>query len=352
MPLAPLTRAVHPGAWWLWALGAAIVATRTTNWLILLLLAGAVIIVVLTCRGDTPNASYFRMYAWLAVFLVVMRVLFRVVFQGGGTTVLLALPTLTLPRVLTGAHILGPVTAEALLGGMVTGGQLGMLVLCVGAANSLASPRRLLATLPAALYELGMTVVVAVSVFPQLADSVTRVSRSRLLRDDRGTWRHMIREVITPVLADTLDRSLLLAGAMDSRGYGRAVAVTRRQSTATTAVLALAMASLSIGAFAVLGPWNPVVGWLVVGGGAALACLGFRLAGRRTRRTRYRLDPWGAPEWVLAAAAALAVAVTTWLGVAYPAVLSPGVPLFAWPVALLPATLLVPVLVATEWGRR
>ena len=43
------------------------------------------------------------------------------------------------------------------------GGQLAVMLCCVGAANALASPRRLLKSLPGALYEMGVACVVALT---------------------------------------------------------------------------------------------------------------------------------------------------------------------------------------------
>ena len=55
-------RALHPGAWWLWALGLAAAASRTTNPVPLLLLMAVTWFVVTARRGDTPwAASYGRM---------------------------------------------------------------------------------------------------------------------------------------------------------------------------------------------------------------------------------------------------------------------------------------------------
>ena len=78
-----------------------------------------------------------------------------------------------------------------------------------------------------------MAVTVALSVAPQLVESGQRVRRARRLRGEPGRRFHIVREVALPVMTDALDRSLLLAAAMDSRGYGRiaaaaASAVARR----------------------------------------------------------------------------------------------------------------------------
>ena len=97
------------------------------------------------------------------------------------------------------------------------------MLICIGAANVLANPKRLLKSLPGALYEIGVAVTVALTVAPQLVESVQRVRRARRLRGERGQARaRWSGWSCIPVLEDALDRSLLLAAAMDSRGYGRA----------------------------------------------------------------------------------------------------------------------------------
>lgn len=53
--MAPLPRALHPIAWWLWALGLATVASRTTNPLLLAVLLAVVGYVVVARRGMRPG---------------------------------------------------------------------------------------------------------------------------------------------------------------------------------------------------------------------------------------------------------------------------------------------------------
>lgn len=175
-----LPRTLHPFAWWVWALGLAVVASRTTNPLLLLLILAIAATVVHARRTQDPWATAFRLYCAAAAFVVVMRVLFRVVFGGGeGQTVLFRLPEIELPPWAAGIHLLGDVSAESLLGGLYDGLRLGTMIVCIGAANALANPKRLLKSVPGALYDVGAAVAVAVAVFPQLAESVLRVRRAR-----------------------------------------------------------------------------------------------------------------------------------------------------------------------------
>ena len=97
------------------------------------------------------------------------------------------------------------------------------IVICVGAANALANPKRLLRSVPPALYEVGTALVVAVTVLPQLADSVRRVRAAQAAaRRRRPAGSAGCGGSLVPVLEDALERSLALAAGMDARGYGRA----------------------------------------------------------------------------------------------------------------------------------
>ena len=184
MSAARLPRDLHPVAWWVWALGLATAASFTTNPLVLLTIVGVATLVVLARRSEQPWADAFRLYVVVAVVIVVMRVLFRVLLGGGadGGVVLLDLPEVPLPDWVLGLHLLGPVTREAVLAGLYDGLRLGTIVICVGAANALANPKRLLRSVPAALHEVGTALVVAVTVLPQLVESARRVRAAQALR--------------------------------------------------------------------------------------------------------------------------------------------------------------------------
>jgi energy-coupling factor transport system permease protein len=304
-----LPRDLHPAAWWLWALGLAAAASRTTNPWLLGLVVLVASLTVLARRTDAPWALSFRIYLLLGLFVVCLRVAFRVLLGGYGETVLLDLPTVPLPDWAAGVTLLGPVTAEAVLAGAYDGLRLAAIIICVGAANSLANPRRLLGSLPPALYEVGTAVVIALSLFPQLAESVQRVRQARRLRGDPGRGIGALRRIVVPVLEDALERSLSLAASMDARGYGRSGTLTAGQRRITGSLLVAGLLGLCVGSYAFLDSTTPrVLAWPMLCLGLALAAAGFITAGRRVRRTRYRPPRWHAAD-VLTAATGVAVAV-------------------------------------------
>jgi energy-coupling factor transport system permease protein len=351
---ARLPRSLHPVAWWLWALGLATAASRTTNPLLLGAVIGVVSWVVLARRSDNPWANAFRLYALAAVLVVALRVFFRIVFGGGqGGHVLVPLPQLSLPHYAAGVHVLGDVSAESLLSGLYDGLRLATMLLCLGAANALANPRRLLRSMPSALHEVSTAVVVALSVFPQLAESFVRTTMARRLRPASSEGRFTaFLSIVIPVLEDALDRSLLLASSMDSRGYGRSGERSRRRGRFVGALLLLALAGLAVGAYALLDATTPrYLATPVLLAGVVAGSVGLVLSGRGAKRTAYRPDRWHAAE-IVTVGSGVAAAVLSFVSARVdPSDLNPSVYPLSWPqlpVLGLAAVLLglVPVLAA------
>jgi energy-coupling factor transport system permease protein len=341
-----LPRALHPGAWWLWALGLATAASRTTNPLLLGMAVAGAGRVVTSRRGDAPWAFAFRFYLWAGLFVVASRVLFRLVFSdaGLGGHRLLDLPEIPLPGPAAGIHLLGPVSVEHLLGGLYDGMRLATMLVCLGAANALADPKRMLKAVPGALYEVGTAVVVALSVAPQLVESVLRVRRARRLRGGRHRGLRALKGILLPVLADALDRSLALAAAMDSRGYGRSGGAPRRLPGA---LVVTGLLGICVGGYGLLDGTAPRwLGLPVLAAGLALAAVGLPLAGARVSRSVYRPDPWAAPETLVAGSGLLTAAVLVLTARVDPADLYPSLEPLTWPGLPLAGTLAVLVAAA------
>jgi energy-coupling factor transport system permease protein len=337
-----LPRGLHPVAWWVWAIALAVAASRTTNPLLLLLIFGVIGLVVAMRRGDAPWARGYRFYLAMALAVIGIRVIFRVIFESGvtpGEQILFRLPRIPTPSWYAGVQIGGPVPLEAVLSAVLDGARLACLLCCIGAANTLANPKRALRILPGALYELGVAVTVALSVAPQLIESAQRVRRGQRLRGTQHRGLRGLRATAIPVLHDALERSLSLAAAMDSRGYGRTGSATRASRRMTAALLLAGLSGLCLGAYGLLGssmPAGVAIGGFAAGGSACMA--GLFLGGRRVSRSHYRPDPWGWPEWAVCACGLIA-ALGLCLTVGYnPAAVNPSVYPLQWPsLPLIPA---------------
>lgn len=347
-------RHLHPGAWWLWALALGTAATRTTNPLVLALLV-VVTGFVVAARRSPQGPRSFGFFLRLGAFVLGIRVLFEALFGPGlPGRVLVPLPRVPLPHWLAGMHIGGAITIEGLLGATYGGLQLATLLACVGAANGLASPRRLLRALPGALYEAGVAVTVAMSFAPQLAAATLRVRRARRLRGRSASGLRSWIGVALPVLEDALERSIELAAAMDSRGFGRHGTVTRGRRRAVAVAVLAGLVSVTIAVYGLLDTSSPaLIGLPLLVAGSVLAAAAVVFGGRSVARTKYRPDPWHAPEWIVVACGAAALVGVMLAGRWQPGSLHTttyplAVPQLPWPatigilIALLPAWLTPP----------
>lgn len=306
-----LPRPLHPGAWWLWALGLAAAASRTTNPVLLALLLAVAAFVVMSRRTAAPWARSFGAFLVLGMVVIALRVVFQVVFGSPvpGGHVLVTLPSVQLPSWAAGVRLGGAVTVEALVLAVYEGMRLATVLACLGAANALADPRRLLRSVPAAVYESGIAVVVAMTFAPRLVEDVQRVRAAQRLRGRPKAGLRTFGRVAVPVLEGALERALDLAAAMDSRGFGRAAEASPSRARATTALVTGGLLGVTVGVYALLDAGSPAgLATAVLALGVLAAGAGFVLAGRRSTRTRYRPDPWAVPEWLVAGSGAVTAA--------------------------------------------
>lgn len=208
----------HPLTWWIWSIGLALAIVRTDNPYVALGVVGVVALVVKTQSEDAPWSQSFwwalKFGLWIIAIRTVIAVLIGVPIPG---TTLFTLPILPLPEWIAGIRIGGTVTLERLGSSIHEGIIIASVIALLGAATSLTSPHRLLRITPVFIYEIGVSLVIATSVLPQLVASISRIRRAHILRgDENPKWR----KIALPLLEDALARSLELAAAMDSRGYG------------------------------------------------------------------------------------------------------------------------------------
>lgn len=336
--MTPLPRLLHPGAWWIWALGLAAAASRTTNPLLLGLIITAAALVVAARKPDAPWGKSFGFFVKLGIAIIAIRLVLQVLFVTSyGTTTLVVLPVVDLPTWMTGLRLGGPITMESMLTALYDGLRLATIIICFGAANSLASPTRLLKSVPAVLYEFGVSVVVALTFTPQLIADITRVQTTRRLRGRPTRGPRAIAGSAMPVFEGALHRSVTLAAAMDARGYGRS-APTHGRLAAGLLLAGLLAASIGVYGF-IAAQAPPILGLPMLLLGLIGCAAALVLAGRKATRTRYRPDPWRRPEW-LVAGSGIAVSVSfvamSWL--ALPGLTTSTIP------PMWPALPLIPVI--------
>ncbi|MCZ3387112.1 MAG: energy-coupling factor transporter transmembrane protein EcfT [Actinomycetia bacterium] len=344
-------RALHPVAWWLWALALAAAASRTLNPLLLGAIIGVAALVVAARRSEAPWAASFRAFLILGTVVLAVRVIFEALFGAPipGTT-LFTLPEVTLPQWMAGVRLGGDVTSEALVAALYSGLQLVAILACVGAANALANPTRLLKSVPGALYEVGVAVVVALTLIPSALMHLQLIREARRLRGQSSRGISAVARTATAVLAGALERSLALAAAMDSRGFGRLRPLSAWERRVTASLTLSGLMALLVGGYALLDAGtSPLAAACLLALGAALALTGLYRANRRAVRTVYRPDPWRWPETVTVASGFIAVAVYTAVAVADSATMAPVTNPLTWPTLPLVPLLATLLAAAPAW---
>ena len=214
-------QSVHPLVWWLWALLLAAFVIRTDNTLIATAVVCALTLVVLKLKSKSYWSGAFALSAKLAVVIILIRIGFAILIgvpMPG--SVLFQIPEITLPSWMVGIRVGGPVTSQRLTTAVTEALMIATLILLCGAASSLASPHRLIRSLPKAMFNLGVTLSVATSVLPQTVKSVARIQSAKRLRGQNIRGLRAWRGIALPLLEESLERALDLATAMESRGYG------------------------------------------------------------------------------------------------------------------------------------
>jgi energy-coupling factor transport system permease protein len=219
-----MKRSLHPLTMWIWALLLITAVVLTDRaWVALGAIGVATVLVKVRSDGSPWGRSYWialRIGAVILIIRAVVGVLIGVPIPG---TTLFTVPIIDLPSWMPGIRLGGAVTLERLSSSLHEGLIIATVIALFGAATSLTSPHKVLRTLPFFIYEIGITLVIATSLFPQLAQSARRIRLAQQLRGhEKVSWRGLA----LPLLEESLSRSLQLAASMDSRGFG----VSRKRS--------------------------------------------------------------------------------------------------------------------------
>jgi len=305
-------QSAHPGAWWVLGLALAVAAGQANSFVSV----GAVIAIALTLmlifRTAAPWAQSARFYLGLAAFVLLTRVIFRVIFNGqlGGTDIIFSLPTLSISLGFGPAlNLFGDISAATLSAATLDGLRLSAIILSVAMANTLANPRKLLKNTPGALYEVATAISVAINLAPQLIESIQRVRRSRGLRG-RNKGVGVFASIVIPALEDTMDRSLALAASMDARGFGRRGNLSLGTLRLVRALSFSAAVTLAIGAYLLVAAseFGLLATALIAASLVAIAIV-IRITSLQSVRTSYRKLSFGLVDWGLVAAA---IAIVLW----------------------------------------
>lgn len=246
---------MHPMTWWLASIAGAIAVVRSDSALVATLLVIVSAVLVKQLAQDAPWANGFSFALKFGVWILFIRLIAGVLIgtPDFGRT-LFTLPQVHLPNWLAGIRIGGAVSQDRLLSSLHEGILIVSILALFGAATSLTSPHRLLRVAPMFIYEISIAIVIAAALLPQLVISFHRIRRAQLMRSNS---RPKIIATVIPLLEESLARSLDLAAAMDSRGFGHSPVRSKykkiRWSAGDLAVISLALTAAI--ALPMMGAW-------------------------------------------------------------------------------------------------
>jgi energy-coupling factor transport system ATP-binding protein len=135
----------------------------------------------------------FKQYLWLALLVVLARVVFRLVFD--------------------------KFSFDNFVVSAVDGLKLATWVLGFGLINALVDFRKLLPKSPRFLKTITTALNISLSVTPEIVRSIDRVKAAANLRAHRRGI-HLIRSLVVPVVSNAIDQAINLGDSMSSRGFG------------------------------------------------------------------------------------------------------------------------------------
>ncbi|MCI0577775.1 MAG: energy-coupling factor transporter transmembrane protein EcfT [Chloroflexi bacterium] len=286
----------NPRAWLVWVLAAAllVMVARNPLYTVILLLVSQV---ALATRAAGPGGRKWPFWS-LGLFIVLVSAVYNSLFVHVGQTVLLRLPA--------GLPLLGgPVTLEAMVAGAANGLVLLALLSVFTALNALVPAGELVRLMPAALHDLGLVILIALTYVPETGRHLQRIREAQAIRGHRLRGLRDWRPVVIPLLVGGLERSLQLAEAMVARGYGATAGAQHSLAIRLVSFLGLLAAFTGW----LLAYWLGWPGWLLLAAGAGVLAGLLWVAGRRSPRSQYRPLPWRPRDSLLVAVALLPLLV-------------------------------------------
>lgn len=293
---------LDPRAWLIWAIAAFTPPLLSRNPVVLLM----VLVAVLGVRAAwSPHVA--QTLAWsgivrLAVTFALIGMLFNVLTVHIGDQVFARLPT-------SWPIIGGPFTVNALVYGLLTGLALLTLVLIGTTLGMVLDWPALLRLLPPRLTPVAVAGSVAWAFLPQTAIALREIREARSARGYRGTGPAAFVSLLVPLLSGGLERALMLAEAMEARGFGATRGHVPTREPWRGWLLALGLTAAIFGGY-LFAAGNSVVAWSCLATGAVCFAVASRGSATHPRPTRFRTSDWGQRETAIATGAAVAMIVT------------------------------------------
>lgn len=285
----------HAVTWLAWAVAASVALQLAPSPVYVALVLGISWIVVSQHSIDGPLSKAFPILVLASIVFALLRVALTAATTHGSAEVWFTTPSITMPELLGGFDVGGPVSGPVVLQAAQEAFVVVGIVAVFAAFNAVVSHYELVQTVPRAFYELGLIVVIALAFVPTTIEAVHDVREADRSRTGGKVVRRgrLVRQVV-PVLERGLERAITLSESLDSRGFAHSGSTARERGAGWLGLGALLCLG---GAFvALVAREQPTAGVLAVVGGVALL-VSVVLASRATGRIRYRPRRMSGADW-------------------------------------------------------
>lgn len=279
-------RRLHALTWAWWALACLLVIQAAPSPTYVALVIAIAALVVESHRSDGPLGRAFPILVSAAAVFALLRVALTALTTHPGGTVLVRLPELTLPMILSGFTVGGDVETAVLVRALAEGLVVVGVIAAFGAFNAIVSHHDLVRIVPRAFHEVGLVVTVALAFVPSTVAAVGAVREAdRARTGGRVVRRGRIVRLLVPVLESGMERAMRLAESMDARGFAHGGASRPERRAGWLGLCALL--ALAAGFAALVGGQRAVA---ISGGmlGLVLLTAAVAVASRASARSRYR----------------------------------------------------------------
>ena len=303
-------------AWLIWLAAALLVAMVATNplYLVIVLLCVAL---VRASHGTGGSA----LPAWrFGLAVIAFSTFYNALLTHFGDSVLL-----TLPRAIP--LVGGPVTVEAATFGASRGLALWAILAVSSVLNDILSPYELVRLTPRFLRQAGLVVSISLAFVPQTVKSFRQVREAQAIRGHQLRGVHDLTALIIPLLADSLEKAVQLAEAMEARGYGQKSQMSTPQTNGgqafkSQALMVVGMSGILLG-WLVEAYWRNGIGWAIIAASVIAFIIGTRMMAAHTpRTTRYKRQAWSPRDTLFAVASAVPLVVMSAAAILTPQVLA------------------------------
>lgn len=280
-------------------------------------------------RRQTGLTLAYPVILTVGAALALVRVVIAAATAHGSGSVIFTTPSFTVPRIVGGFTVGGPVDATVVANASAEAFAILGIIAVFAAFNTVVSHYELIQSAPRAFHELGVVVVLAIAIVPSTISAISAAAEATRARTG-GTplRRRRLLHMTLPVLETGLERASGLAESMDSRGFARSPAGGADVASAWLGLGSLILAGCAL--IALVGrAQTAAAGLLVLALVAIAAAIATASAG--SRRTLYRPRRLSGIDWLVIAIVSLAPA-----GLALTAALDlAGAASLRWPTAWL-----------------